>query len=292
VKTLSEKKSYSINEICNAFQVSTSGYRHHFSEKMTSQRANQIKLIAEMKVIHHDLKLKSYGSPRMTVELQSRGFDCSENTVAKLMQQNGLVAKGAKTFKPPKTTTVDKTAKYSPNRLEKQSSRHFGEVLIADITYIPTKEGWLYLSVVIDLYSRAVLGYETSGAMPASIVTKALNQAVNDWSIPRGLSIFHSDRGCQYTSHELRRELDKHAFLQSMSAKGNCYDNATCESFFSSFKRELLPECGYFNSRQEAKEAIFEHIESFYNTRRRHTSLNNLSPYTFIKQQNQLALSA
>ena len=140
----------------------------------------------------------------------------------------------------PKTTTVDKTAKYSPNRLEKQSSRHFGEVLIADITYIPTKEGWLYLSVVIDLYSRAVLGYETSGAMPASIVTKALNQAVNDWSIPRGLSIFHSDRGCQYTSHELRRALGKHAFLQSMLAKGNCYLNAGISTPDKKLKRQYL----------------------------------------------------
>jgi len=292
VKILSEKNSYSINEVCNAFSVSTSGYRHHVSDKMTSQRANQIRLIAEMKAIHNDQKLKSYGSPRMTTELQSRGFDCSENTVAKLMHENSLVAKGAKTFKPPKTTTVDKTAKYSPNKLENQSSNHFGEILIADITYIPTKEGWLYLSVIIDLYSRAVLGYETSGAMPASIVTKALNQAVDTWAIPRGLSTFHSDRGSQYTSKELRKELDKHAFQQSMSTKGNCYDNATCESFFSGFKRELLPDCGYFNSRQEAKEAIFEHIESFYNTRRRHTSLDNLSPYDFIKQQNQLALSA
>ena len=259
---------------------------------MTQQRANQIRLVAEMKAIHNDPKLKAYGSPRMTAELHSRGFECSKNTVAKLMQENGLVAKGAKTFKPPKTTTVDKSAKYSSNRLENQKATHFGEVLIADITYIPTKEGWLYLSVIIDLFSRAVLGYETSGAMPASIVTKALNKAVNDWSIPRGLSIFHSDRGCQYTSRELREELNKHAFAQSMSAKGNCYDNATCESFFSGFKRELLPDCGYFNSRDEAKEAIFEHIESFYNTRRRHTSLGNLAPYEFIKQQSQLALSA
>ena len=110
----------------------------------------------------------------MTSELHDRGWTCSENTVATLMQQHGLVAKGAKTFKPPKTTTVDKSAKYSPNQLDDQKSKHFAEILIADITYIPTKEDWLYLSVVIDLYSRAVLGYQTSGAMLASIVTEAL----------------------------------------------------------------------------------------------------------------------
>lgn len=241
-----KQNDYSINELCQAFEVSSSGFRHHFSE----------------------------------------------NTIAKLMQEHGLVAKGAKTFKAPKTTTVDKSAKYSPNRLKDQTANYFGEVLIADITYIPTKEDWLYLSVVIDLHSRAVLGYQTSGAMPASIVTKALQNAVNDWSIPRGLSIFHSERGCQYTSNELRKELKRYDFTQSMSAKGNCYDNATCESFFSGLKRELLPDCGYFDSRVEAKEAIFEHIASFYNTRRLHSSLGNLSPYEFIKQNNQLALSA
>lgn len=118
----------------------------------------------------------------MTSELKTRGFKSSENTVAKLMSQNGLVAKGAKTFKPPKTTTVDKKAKYSPNRLANQKSQHFGEVLI-DITYIPTK-GWLYLLVVIDLFSRAVLGFHTSGAMPAEIVTNALTKAIDGWSIP------------------------------------------------------------------------------------------------------------
>ena len=193
---------------------------------------------------------------------------------------------------PPKTTTVDKSAKYSPNQLDDQKSKHFAEVLIADITYIPTKEGWLYLSVVIDLYSRAVLGYQTSGAMPASIVTEALQKAINQWSIPRGLSIFHSDRGSQYSSHLLRNQLKAHDFNQSMSGKSNCYDNATCESFFSTLKREMLPDCGYFETREEAKNHIFEHIEGFYNTRRKHSSLGYQSPLKFIKENNQLELAA
>jgi len=287
-----EKDNYSLTELLTTFGVSASGYRHHHSDKMTQQRARQIKLVAEIKAINKDPKLRVYGSPRMTKELHARGYECSENTVARLMQEHGIVAKGAKTFKPPKTTTVDKQAKYSDNMLEDQKAQHFAEVLIAEITYIPTKEGWLYLSVVIDLFSRAVLGFETSGAMPASIVTSALNKAVENWAIPRGMAIFHSDRGSQYTSGDLRKELKRHAFDQSMSAKGNCYDNATCESFFSTFKRELLPESGYFETRLEAQRAIFEHIESFYNTRRRHSSLGNISPHAFIKKHNQLALSA
>lgn len=287
-----KQKKYSLNELCKTFGTSRSGYTHHFSPKMTKLRAWRIRLIAEMKAIHKDKKLKVYGSPRMVQELKDRGFDCSQNTVAKLMKQNGIVAKGAKPFKPPKTTTVDQKAKYSPNRLENQKAKYFGEVLIADITYIPTKEGWLYLSVVIDLFSRAVLGFQTSGAMPATIVTDALDHAVNEWGIPRGLSIFHSDRGSQYSSQLLRERLNTHAFEQSMSAKGNCYDNATCESFFSGLKREFLPDCGYFETRKEAESEVFEHIEAFYNTKRKHSSLGNVSPCEYIKQHNQLALTA
>ena len=283
---------YSINEVCAAFGVSRSGYNHHTSDKMTQQRANRIRLIAAMKAVQNDPKLRVYGSPRMTDELKAQGFECSENTIAKLMKEHGIHAKGARTFKPPKTTTVDKKAKHKENLLANQHAGHFAEVLVADITYIPTKEGWEFLSVVMDLYSRAILGFETSGTMPASIVTNSLQQAVDNWHLPRGLSIFHSDRGSQYTSNAVNEALKKQAFKQSMSAKGNCYDNATCESFFSTLKRELLPECGYFETRQEAREAIFEHIESFYNTRRRHSSLGNISPYEYIKKHNQLALIA
>ena len=128
--------------------------------------------------------------------------------------------------------------------------------------------------------------------MPASIVTEALNAAVTQWSIPRGMSTFHSDRGSQYSSKLLRKELNNHSFEQSMLEKGNCYDNATCESFFSTLKREMLPNCGYFDTRQEAKDAIFEHIEGFYNTRRKHSSLGYKSPFEFIKENNQLTLTA
>ena len=128
--------------------------------------------------------------------------------------------------------------------------------------------------------------------MPASIVTKALQKAANEWSIPRGLSIFHSDRGSQYSSHLLRNELKSHNFNQSMSGKGNCYDNATYESFFSTLKRETLPDCGYFETLEEAKNHIFEHIEGFYNTRRKHSSLGYKSPLEFIKENNQLELIA
>ena len=244
----------------------------------------RIKLIAEIKAINKDTHLRVYGSPRMTVELKKRGFDYSENTIAKLMRENGIEAKRNIRFKP-KTTTVDKEAKYSPNALEDQSSKSFGEKLVSDITYIPTKEGWLYLAVVIDLFSRVVTGHKMSVAMPSELITSSLLSSVNNWAIPRGSSIFHSDRGTQYTSEETRKMLKLLDFTQSMSAKGNCYDNATCESFFATLKREILPDCGYFETRREAQKAIFDYIEGFYNTRRCHSSLGNLSPMEFLQIQ-------
>lgn len=283
---------YSLSELTQLFGVSPSGYRHHQSDPMTESRKRKIELLAEVKAIHHDPKLQVYGSPRMTKELNARGFEVTENTVAKLMAEHSIVAKGARTFRPPKTTTPDPDAKYSPNLIKGMEPSRFGEVLVSDITYIPTKEGWLYLAVVIDLYSRAVLGWQISNRMPASLVTRSIKEAIRAWRFDPHQTIFHSDRGSQYTSRELRELLDAHGITQSMSAKGNCYDNATCESFFASLKRELLPEIRYFDSRFQAHAAIFEHLEGFYNTRRRHSSLGMLSPTQFLDQNQKTALAA
>lgn len=267
--------------------MSRSGFQHYNSDKMTQSRLTKLKLITEIKSIHSDKKLRVYGSPRMTSELHDRGFDCSENTVAKLMREIGIEARRSKPFKP-KTTKVDHSAKYSSNKLENQQASRFGETLVSDITYIRTKEGWLYLAVVMDLFSRAIIGHQTGSAMPAEIVTRSLEQGVSDWMLETHLTTFHSDRGTQYTSQKLRDQLESFGMSQSMSGKGNCYDNASCESFFSSLKRELMPDCGFFESRREARLAIFEHIEGFYNTRRKHTSLGNLSPIQFLRLHSEL----
>ena len=207
---------------------------------MTQARLTKIQLVAEIKAIHNDQKLRVYGSPRMTSELNDRGFGCCENTVAKLMRELGIEARRAKPFKP-KTTKVDHSAKYSANKLKSQQASHFGEVLVSDITYIRTKERWLYLAVVMDLFSRAIIGHQTGSAMPAEIVTRSLEQGVSDWMLKTSETTFHSDRGTQYTSQKLRDQLESLGMDQSMSGKGNCYDNACCESFFSSLKRELMP---------------------------------------------------
>ena len=258
---------------------------------MTQARLTKIKLIAEIKTIHNDKKLRVYGSPRMTSELQDRGFECCENTVAKLMKELGIEARRAKPFKP-KTTKVDHSARYCDNKLQSQQASRFGETLVSDITYIRTKEGWLYLAVVMDLFSRAIIGHQTGTAMPAQIVTRSLEQGVSDWRLETKKTTFHSDRGTQYTSKELRDQLESFGMAQSMSGKGNCYDIASCESFFSSLKRELIPDSGYFESRREARLALFEHIEGFYNTRRKHTSLGNLSPVQFLELHSNLEKAA
>ncbi len=238
---------YSINELTLVFSVSASGYRHHINQLMTPSRKKKLHVIAEIKRINSDPKLSVYGSPRMTVELRSRGYDGSENTVAKWLREASIAARGSKPFKPPKTTTTDPRAKYSPNLIKSKEPARFGEILISDITYLRINQGWMYLAVVIDLYSRAVLGWKLGQEMPASLVTQALKEAVRTWQIDTSRAIFDSDRGSQYTSKELRSLLGKLKMTQSMSAKGNCYDNATCESFFSTLKREVLPEADIFD---------------------------------------------
>ena len=146
--------------------------------------------------------------------------------------------------------------------------------------------------MVIDLYTRLVVGWETSGTMPASLVTQSLEDATMRWNIETRKAGFHSDRGCQYTSNLVRKWLQDRGITQSMSGKGNCYDNASCESFFSSLKAELMPDCGYFDSRLEARHYLFEHIEGFYNTRRLHSSLGYLSPLNFyLINQKKLAIA-
>ena len=282
--------NYSLNELVSLFDVSISSYRRHQNPPITQAQIRKTEIVAEMKRIHHDKELRVYGSPRMTEELNALGYSVCENTVAKWMQEHSLVAKGFKAFSPPKTPTPDPNAFYSPNLIENSEPTQFAEILISDITYIRTNEGWMYLAGVIDLYSRAVLGWQLEPHMEASIVVRALKEAIRNWSFDPGESFFHSDHGSQYSSDVLRAFLADKGITQSMSAKGNCYDNAACESFFSSFKRELMPDSGSFDNQFEARSSIFKHIEGFYNTRRRHSAIGMQSPTQFLNQtENALA---
>ena len=227
--------------------------------------------------------MRSYGSPRMTRQLKVDGIPCSENRVARLMQLNALRARPKKPFRP-KTTQPDHAAHPSPNLLTKADPPCApGRHIVSDITYIPTAEGWLYLAVVIDLFSRAILGWKLSESLQSSVVTGALSHALASGLVEKG-AIFHSDRGSQYTSLQTRNLLATNGLIQSMSAKGYPYDNAFAESAFASIKNELLPDCHCFPSRRVAATAVFDYLETFYNRRRLHSSLGYTTPLEFLNQ--------
>lgn len=210
--------------------------------------------------------------------LKTRGYSCSRPRVARLMRSAGLRARARRPFRP-KTTAADHAAHPSPNLLaDRTAPTAPGQVLVSDITYVPTAEGWLYLAVVVDLFSRCALGWAVADHLKASLVVEALETARKQLPRTQVRPIFHSDRGCQYTSSAVREFLRTHDWQQSMSAKGNCYDNAFAESFFASFKAESFPSSGSFPSRLDARQAIFSYLASFYNRTRIHSSLNYRTP--------------
>lgn len=276
------RKNYKITELCHALGVSPSGY-HAANKRPESRHTTENTLLLKtMTSIHEHRHTRSYGSPRMTHELRDRGYSTSENRVARLMRRSGLKAQPRRPYRP-KTTRPDHAAHPSPNLLaDADPPLSPGTHLVSDITYIPTREGWLYLAVVIDLFSRAILGWKIAESLHSEIVTEALQNALRTGYIANG-AIFHSDRGCQYTAYSTRNLLHKHQLLQSMSAAGYCYDNAFAESAFASLKAELPGAEHPFPCKQAARLAIFDYIETFYNPHRRHTSLGSISPFDYLK---------
>jgi len=277
------REDYSISELCEALELSRSGYHAARSRQPSARAIENKRLVDEMQAIHSHRHTRSYGSPRMTEELRGRGLACSENRVARLMQVNGLRARPRKPFRP-KTTRPDHAAHPSPNLLGAAGPAEApGRQLVSDITYIPTREGWLYLVLVIDLFSRAVLGWKIADSMHADLVSAAIGQALRSGLVAAG-SIFHSDRGCQYTAGATRRLLARHGIVQSMSAAGYCYDNAFAESAFATLKAELPGAEQPFQTKAEARRALFDYLETFYNRSRRHSSLGMISPHAFLNR--------
>jgi len=197
------------------------------------------------------------------------------------MQGLGLFARKRKRFRP-KTTQVDQRAKYSLNHLKAFHPGAPNEVLVTDITYLPTKEGWLYLSGVMDLYSKKIKGYALSDSLQTNFCLRALHSAVRSYPRLKG-ALHHSDRGIQYTSKAYQDQLREFKMTSSISAKGYCYDNAAMESFWATLKKEFLPDSKVFHTKKEASEAVFEYINTYYNTIRRHSSIHYLSPLQFEK---------
>lgn len=286
------RDTYHLSELCRALQVSQSGYYAARGRAPGPRRRSDEQLLVAIQEIHGHRHTRCYGSPRMTVELRQRGHTCSVNRVARLMRGAGLRARPRKPYRP-KTTRPDHAACPSPNLLAGAAPPEVpGTHVVSDITYIPTREGWLYLVVVLDLFSRCILGWKLAETMESDLVTAALRRAVDTGLVARQ-AIFHSDRGSQYSSGPTRRLLKRLGWQQSMSAVGYCYDNAFAESLFASIKSELLPEDGIFESKSEAATSIFDYLECFYNRRRLHSALGYLSPQNFLtryfqNQQHQL----
>ncbi len=236
------------------------------------------KILKEIKLIHKDSMKKSYGSIRITEELNSKDYTVGHNRIARIMKENNITATPRRKYKT--TTDSNHNNEVSENILNRNfTASKTNQKWVSDITYIPTNEGWLFLCVILDLYSRKVVGWSMRNNLKKDIVMDALNMAINNREVNKDL-IFHSDRGVQYTSNLFRATINNLEFIQSMSRKGNCWDNAVAESFFHTLKTEKL-QFERFKTRKEAQNCIFEYIEVFYNKIRRHSYLGYDSPEMF-----------
>jgi len=280
MKELSQ--DYPLEELAWALEVSRSGY-YRWLKRTESQRAGSArKLSAQISEVFEQSH-KRYGSPRVFHELRRQGVKTSENRVARLMKAAGLKARPKRAFRP-RTTDSNHPNPIAPNRLKQvQAPTAPNQIWVADITYIWTVEGWIYLAAVMDLFSRRIVGWALSPNMETSLVKEALERAQKECRPPPGL-LHHSDRGSQYASHAFGSLLHSWQMTASMSGPACCYDNAAMESFWSTLKTELVPpEC--FQNLTQARTAIFEYIQLFYNPKRLHSALGYQSPVDYENQK-------
>ena len=279
------KDDYSVCSLCENLDVSPSGYygwRERRSAPGPRARENAI-LAKEIQAIHADSR-QTYGSPRIVMELRKQGKHHGRNRVARLMNEGGLCGRQQGRYRV-QTTDSNHDEPIAPNRLaEAPRPTAPNQIWVQDITYIETKEGWLYLAAILDLYSRKIVGWAMSAFIDTDLVLKALAMALLHRDPPANL-LCHSDRGVQYAAGDYRAALAEAGLTPSMSRKGNCYDNAYIESFWSTLKLDLVYR-RHFATRQEAQRAIFDYIEAFYNRQRSHTALGCLSPVDFELQNN------
>ena len=276
MKTL--QAAYRIGDLCAAFAVSRSGY-HRWRYAAPCARAGKDAQLAVRLRALHTASRDTYGRPRLTQALRQEGQRCSAKRVARLMRSLGLRGVRRGRFRP-QTTDRRQANGVAPNQLREQAPPAApDQVWVADITYIPTAEGWLYVAGVLDRCSRRVLGLAMAARLDTALPEAALHQALARRGRPKGV-LHHSDRGIQYTSERYRQILQQHGLESSMSRRANCYDNAHMESFWGTLKAELLPG-RTFATRHEARLAIFEYVEVFYNRVRLHSALGYQSPVDF-----------
>jgi putative transposase len=270
---------FSIRAMCRVLEVSASGY-YAWRRRMNSVRRKEDETLQRRIRTIHDRSRQTYGVPRIHAELQDEGTRVGRKRVARLMKESGLA--GVSRRKSTVTTRRDRADRPAPDLVD----RHFvadkpDALWVADITYVPTWVGFLYLAVVLDVWSRKIVGWAMAGHLRTSLVTTALDMAITQRS-PANV-IHHSDQGCQYTSIEFGKRCRETDVRPSMGSVGDCYDNAMCESFFATLECELIDR-STFRNHDEARDAIFDFIEGFYNTHRRHSALGYDSPVQFEKR--------
>jgi putative transposase len=268
---------FRLSVMCRVLEVSRTSY-YQWKKRLSTQRRIEEEKFTELVRKHYQLSNGRFGLLKLVREIRKEGFCVNKKRIYRLMKKQGLYSLTSRKFKV--TTKQGKGARFSENLLDgKFQATRANEIWTSDITYIWTKEGWLYLAVVLDIYSRRIVGWSIQQRATSDIVLNALMMAITNRKPGKGI-IFHSDRGSQYTSELVRSRLNLYGFRQSMSGKGNCYDNAITETFFSLLKRELV-YLTEFETREQARREIFEYIEIFYNRQRIHSSLDYLSPVEF-----------
>ena len=278
-----EKACFPVAPLCEVLGVSRSGFYAWQTRPPATRTQVDQRLAVEVAAVHAESR-RRYGSPRVHAELRDRGQRVGRKRIARLMQVQGLRARTKRRFRT--TTDSDHALPVAANVLDRQFATTAPDaVWVSDITYLWTLEGWLYLVVILDLFSRRVVGWATSARLTRQLALNALTMALARRQPPRGL-LHHSDRGSQYASREYQRRLAAHGIVCSMSRRGNCWDNAVAESFFSTLKIELVSQCGWA-TRAEARTDVFEYLEIFYNGQRRHSALGYLSPVAFERQHGQ-----
>ncbi len=263
---------YPVTVMCDAMEVSPSGYYAWRSRPESARSREDRRLKVMIRSVFKESR-ETYGSPRIHDELRDQGVRCSRKRVARLLNEEGLRPKKARRFR--RTTIAAPEHPKAENVLDRQFSvKSPDSVWAGDITYLWTREGWLYLAVMLDLFSRRIIGWAVSSSLSQELPIRALDRAIFERAPAPGL-LHHSDRGSQYTSGQYRKRLEKHKLSASMSRKGDCWDNAVVESFFATLKVELGDS---FSSRKAAHLALADYIEVFYNRKRRHSAIGGISP--------------
>ena len=271
---------FAVMKMCRVLGVSRSGYYSYLRRGLSPRHEENRRLLEKIKGIWDKVR-GVYGSPRITAELRSQGFRCGRNRIARLMRENRIRARIKKRFKV--TTQSDHSLPIAADLLGRDfSAQAPNEKWLSDITYIWTCEGWMYLAVVMDVYNREIVGWAFDDRIKKELVADSLRMALLQRDPEPGL-IFHSDRGSQYASGLVRKIMKARGIRPSMSGKGDCFDNAMMESFFSSLKKELV-RLETFHSKDKAYRSVFEYIEIFYNRQRRHSALNYRTPLEYYRE--------